>query len=261
MGFLKWAGGKSKILPYIMEHFPINIETYFEPFLGGGSVLIELLERCERGQTSIHKCIVSDINYTLIETYKLIQSNCSQLMNELDILQTQTTKDDYYMYRDQYNVKRTPALFIYLNKVGFRGLYRENKSGAYNVPYGNYKAPRLYDRAQFERLSYLFNHYKVVFSCCSYESIVPSAGNFIYLDPPYMGMFNDYTSHGFNHALFEQYVKQLKCSFLLSNSSESIERFPYPHITINVSEGMTNGQIRVEVLFTVSTNFDSGKRE
>ncbi len=127
--FLRWAGGKNWLLPYLDKLNPVNFNDYHEPFLGGGSVFFHL--RNGKG-----KYYLSDLNEDLISTYQAIQKNAEAVIEEL--LQLQNTKEFYYNIRDKKfrNPFKKAARFIYLNKTSFNGLYRVNQNGKYNVPYG-----------------------------------------------------------------------------------------------------------------------------
>ena len=166
---LKWVGGKTQLLEKIMPYFPTDIDTYREPFVGGGSVLFELLDKVQKGEINVNNIVVSDSNETLIGVYKNIQNNHVELFNELTKfitkfneihgniicrnphLQTEaeTSKESYFYYiRNQFNFLTdrqsidASAMFIFLNKTCFRGLYREGPNG-FNVPYGHYSSPEI----------------------------------------------------------------------------------------------------------------------
>jgi len=135
---IKYAGGKSKLLPHILAELPSNYNTYVEPFVGGGALLFALCPR---------QAIVADINCEIINTYVVVRDNLLELLTELDSMEN--TPESFYAVRQQdpmalTAVKRATR-FIYLNKTCFNGLYRENSKGQFNVPFGNYKNPKFYD--------------------------------------------------------------------------------------------------------------------
>ena len=168
--FLKWVGGKTQIINDIYKMFPKNIDTYYEPFLGGGSVLIKLLKEQKNNNIQINKIIVGDINEALIYTYINIRDDKDKLLKYLNkiashynsieystnINRKPQNKNDanlskenyYYWIRTKYNNSnnkrkvKNSARFIFLNKTCFRGVYREGKNG-FNVPFGHYKNPTI----------------------------------------------------------------------------------------------------------------------
>ena len=214
---LKWVGGKTQIIHKVLSNFPDEIlGDYYEPFIGGGSVLLSVIPRVKG------KIYASDLNPHLIEMYKKIQNDPEGLITELSILQNDTTEETYYNRRNQYNSFQTPALFIYLNKVGFRGLYREGPKG-FNVPYGHMKNPTLMDPDNIRRVSLAIQN--VEFSCLSYEKALnkTTINDFVYMDPPYVPenatSFTAYTRKEFNHKEFFDKIKTLESRWVMSNSS------------------------------------------
>jgi DNA adenine methylase len=273
---LKWVGGKGQILDAVLDQFPTVIHNYYEPFLGGGSVLIGLLSRMKEGRITVTGSIsASDLNPTLIGFYKIIQTNPSGLITECERLATDyaaaaaaaptpvvnrtpatpeearsSSESFYYWCRAQFNlIPKTPvaratvhaaALFLFLNRTCFRGVYREGPHG-FNVPYGHYKNPTIVDPAQLHALSALLQ--PVVFSVVPVATLLagivtPDGNDFMYLDPPYVPetgtSFTAYNVDGFgpaaHTALFEALHGLSPMRFLLSNSAMPIvlEAFPAP---------------------------------
>ncbi|GAH81046.1 unnamed protein product, partial [marine sediment metagenome] len=135
--FLKWAGGKKSLLPYLLQCVPKNYENYYEPFLGGGSLYFAL------GPKSAH---LSDLNEELINTYIQVKRNVEELIEHLQKMHY--NKKEYYNIRSinpQNDLERA-ARFIYLNKTCWNGLYRVNKKGNFNVPIGRYENPSICDK-------------------------------------------------------------------------------------------------------------------
>ena len=258
--FLKWVGGKTQILEQVLTLFPTAIHDYYEPFVGGGAVLIGLLDAIRQKRITLTGTIyASDINPALINLYKCIQSRPEELLTEIDRISTITDTDAmghpilhqetyYYAIRDQYNqlldktTLQAAALFLYLNKTCFRGIYREGPRG-FNVPFGHYRNPTIVDPGLIRHLSVLFR--PVVFRTCSFESALstgPTAGDFTYIDPPYVPVnatsFVGYTADGFDkhQALFDL-LKTLPCPFLLSNADIPLVRqtFPAPYTIQTIS--------------------------
>jgi DNA adenine methylase len=276
--FLKWVGGKTQIIEEIMARFPKTLNNYHEPFLGGGSVLLALLSHIANGTINVTgKLYASDINTSLIGLYRNIQANPDALISEIRLLtdefagcdttegaqinrtastlkDAQTSPESYYYWiRKRYNTLSkedqmtipASAMFLFLNKTCFRGLYREGPRG-YNVPYGNYKNPAFLDEEHIKELSILIKD--VVFTVSSFSDAFSRAitGDFMYIDPPYapetMKSFVSYTSHGFNindhktlFALCGEVTKK-KVNLLMSNADVTLVRdaFPAPLYTTMV---------------------------
>lgn len=232
--FIKWVGGKSQIIHDIEQYVPREINTYYEPFLGGGSVLIYLLQT----NRTIHSIQASDANAELINCYQMIQKSPDTLIQLLQTLQDDYTNCPdykaekrekipilstyeeslkskthlYYFIRSEYNrLKRDggretaverAGYFIFLNKTCFRGVYRESRNG-FNVPFGNYKTVNLFQPDNIMGLSALFQ--KVSFHCRDFGDISINdlkEGDFMYFDPPYYPLdersFTRYTRADFD---------------------------------------------------------------
>jgi DNA adenine methylase len=230
---LKWVGGKTQILDDVLSLFPTKMKNYYEPFVGGGSVLLGLLTHVNAGKIKLTGNIyASDFNSNLIGFYKNIQTNpdaviaeCRILVNEYskimgkevnrkatNIEEASTSQESYYFWvRSSFNAlskeeKTTPrasAMLLFMNKTCFRGVYREGPNG-FNVPFGNYKNPSIIDEGHIMLISGLIKD--VIFTAASYkESLAQTKvkkGDFVYLDPPYAPesgtSFVGYTSDGFN---------------------------------------------------------------
>lgn len=240
MPFLRWAGGKTKLLKYIIPIISCFIDesksnVYFEPFLGSGAVLIELLKNGIR----FDKYICSDLNRNLIITFNQIKQNHEELIKEMEKLQTDFNLIDdeskaqfYYDKRNEYNniidsdqELQIASLFIFLNKTSFRGLYRVNKDGEYNIPFGNHTNRTLIKPQYIRELNKLFTDYDVIFNHDSYESVLENlneeSNNIVYLDPPYFGTFDNYTKEQFIHSRFVGFLEELfkrNMKMVLSNS-------------------------------------------
>ena len=242
--FMKWVGGKTQIINEVMELFPATIHNYYEPFLGGGSVLLALLSYKENGMIQITGNIyASDLNSNIIGLYKNIQSNPDALImevkhftdefsratNEINTVNRKastleealTSPESYYFWiRSRFNVLSKEdrasilgsAMLLFMNKTCFRGVYREGPNG-FNVPFGNYKNPTILEEDHIRHVSELIKD--VIFTACSFTdaiSQVEHRDDFIYLDPPYAPenekSFVSYTSDGFkleqHTMLFEQ---------------------------------------------------------
>lgn len=248
---LKWVGGKSRLVDDILAKFPTSIETYYEPFVGSASVLLAVLQT--RNARIVKKARVSDKNERLIQFYKCVQEHPVELEREYkrllqeynaitgvivdraarDIVAAMTSQESYYYYSryifnsgtDLSSIQMC-ALFMFLNKTCFRGLYREGKNGAFNVPFGNYKKVMYSDNHILEFSKVVVD---VEFSTTSFETVLGKKFNpddFIYLDPPYISdpdapTFTTYNKDGFDAKtsleLF-RLVKLVECGWLMSNS-------------------------------------------
>ncbi len=195
--FVKWAGGKSQLLPRFAAHFPVFQGTYYEPFLGGGAVFLAL--RPPRAR-------LSDLNAELINCWQVVQDHPVGLMRSLD--RHRFTEAYYYRQREVAPSSLTKieraSRFIFLNKTCYNGLYRVNRQGRFNVPFGRFeRPPKLYDRENLRGMSRLLEDAELL--CVPFdEAIVPArAGDFVYFDPPYQPLsstsnFTSYTEGSFS---------------------------------------------------------------
>ena len=212
--FLKWAGGKTQLISEIEQNLPNStFNTYIEPFVGSGAVLFWVLGEF----TQLEQAVVNDINEDLINTYKSIQSTPKELISVLEILQneyhslenTDNKKQEYYYQkRELFNNRQQDrvthsALFIFLNRTCFNGLYRVNRKNEFNVPMGSYKKPTICDHSNILAVSEALQ--KVELLCGDFEQTVnyTSANTLFYFDPPYKPLnetssFNSYAKDEFN---------------------------------------------------------------
>lgn len=214
--FLKWAGGKSQILNEIRRKYPAglgeSVTRYVEPFVGGGAVLFDILNRYR-----LDEVYISDTNRELIHTYLIIQNNVEEL---IDILGTMARKylsngDDkrrivYYNARSRFNEMKKKreksvelaALFIFLNRTCFNGLYRVNRKGEYNVPQGGYRNPKICDKDTLHAVSGKLKNARIVCGDYKLSHEFIDGRTFAYFDPPYRPLtatagFTAYTEEGF----------------------------------------------------------------
>jgi len=198
--FLKWSGGKQRVLKELSRHFPTEFGVYYEPFLGSGSIFFHL---------SPKEAVLSDVNYEIFNVFRCVQRDPERLIDTLKIFIYD--KNLYYhvrqmKFRDAFV---RAAKFIYLNKTSYNGLYRVNKSGEFNVPMGRYKNPTICDEHLLRAASDILRSIDIRHG--SYERIEPFDGDFVYLDPPYLGRFDGYTPYGFgeeDHRLLAECVNQ-----------------------------------------------------
>jgi DNA adenine methylase len=250
--FLKWVGGKTQIIDTVVEKFPSSMDNYYEPFLGGGSVLITFLNLVKEGKIIVKENVyASDANGSLINVYQSIQRDSKGLYEHLKKLYDEYSsmtvmKDDkkkrktiiskeayYYQQREKFNnSKEKAALFIFLNKTGFRGLYRESKNG-FNVPFGNYDNVTCITLEELTNLQELFK--SDIFEKKDFREALKSVSDedFVYLDPPYYPenekSFTKYNKGDFtlqDHKDLFVLCKGLK-RFVLSNAcvDEVLEEF------------------------------------
>ena len=265
--FLKWVGGKTQIIQDVLSLFKKKMGNYYEPFLGGGSVLLALLSQVRNGAIELTgKVYASDLNSNLIGLYRNIQANPAALIVEVRKLVADFAKcggsavnrkaitleeamkspESYYFWtRTKFNAlskeeRQTvagSAMFLFLNKTCFRGLYREGPIG-FNVPFGNYKNPSVIDEGHITAVSELIKD--VVFSCESFVDVAvrPVAGDFVYLDPPYAPengtSFVSYTADGFSlesHKILFSLCAKMRgrgIGMLMSNADVKLVKDAFP---------------------------------
>lgn len=239
--FLKWVGGKTRLMNKLSEFFPTSYKNYFEPFLGGGSVFFNFMPE---------NATIADSNTTLIDTYITIRDNLDELYEFLEVLETKNSEDEYYEYRKEFNKLRKEgtskiyisALMIYLNKAGYGGVFRENQKGGFNVPYGKYKTFNITNKQNLLNVKKSLE--KVNIKCSNYTDTLKNAkkGDFIYLDPPYdkenKTSFTKYQKDDFNQeeqkklANLLTELDQKGVMFLLSNANTELINDLYKDFTI-----------------------------
>ena len=242
--FLKWVGGKRKLIPQLEAKFPDYIKsnefTYVEPFLGGGAMFFHLITKYK-----LKKAYLNDLNDKLIDTYINIRDNSDKLIKALKKLESSyyssTDRKGFYLKkRTEFNklslsLKKS-SLFIFLNKIGYNGMYRENLKGEYNIPFGEMNEPKICDKQLIENVSKLLNENDIKFSSKSFEDTLINEKNvFYYLDPPYRPIsktsdFTSYTSNKFDDELqvkLKDYCDEVdsKGSFFMQSNSFSTDSF------------------------------------
>jgi DNA adenine methylase len=246
--FVKWVGGKTNLLKILESQLPVDFDlqervTYIEPFVGGGAMLFHMLTT----HPNIRRVVINDINKDLIRCYQLIKDNPQTLIELLRPFEqryyelgAEERKLYYYEIRKTYNEadlseNERAAYMIFLNITCFRGMYRENASGGYNVPFGHYLKPKICNvdviMADHEVLK------KVDIYCGDYKNIISHLGkgyNFVYFDPPYRPLlgssnFNQYSKSGFGDPeqvelkAFCDRLTAKGCKIMLSNSYSTNE--------------------------------------
>ena len=188
--FLNWAGGKQKLAATLADLAPKSWNTYWEPFLGGGSLFFYVPEGV---------AILSDINDSLVDAYRAVRDYPFDLLQELEKHRRKHTRDYYYRVRKKIPsvlVVEEAARFIYLNKMCFNGLYRVNKKGEFNVPLGNRSPKLIYEPEELLQASNKLQDAELRIQ--DFRDIIPEEGDFIYCDPPYSGAYKMYTPDQFS---------------------------------------------------------------
>lgn len=230
--FLKWVGGKRSILDELTKRMPQNYGTYREVFVGGGALFFEVQPA---------RAYLSDINFHLMLTYRAIRDDVDKLITLLQNHQQKHSEEYFYAARDmmcsEVDTTKIAALFIYLNKTCFNGLYRVNKSGQFNVPKGSYKNPIIFEEDVLRNDSKLL-HVVELFQHPFFQIPVVRE-DFYYLDPPYHKTYSQYDGSGFGDdehrrlALFCKELHEAKAYFMLSNSDTPFIRSLYARFQID----------------------------
>ncbi len=184
---LKWAGGKARLAPQIADAFQGPCEgTFYEPFVGSGSVYLHL-----RSRGLIKKAVLSDANDKLVEVHKAVRDDVEGLLRALDELPQEDWRDRYYEVREDFNLgpchgTAHAARFLWLNRAGFNGLYRENRKGRFNVPVGSYRKLSIPKADHFRIVSELLQEAEII--CGDFLEVIDTAreGDHVYCDPPYV---------------------------------------------------------------------------
>ena len=278
--FVKWAGGKGSLIPQLNNFYPYElkngiIERYIEPFVGGGAVLIDILQKYD-----IQEVYAFDINIDLINSYNVIKCNVEELINNLKQMETEylqlgqeERKKYFYNIRDEYNNyeleeneqnAQRAAQFIYLNRTCFNGLYRVNKNGKFNVPVGNYKNPTICDEENLRQLSQLIQNVQFQYGDYSKSMDYVTENTFVYFDPPYRPLnvtsgFTSYTKENFNDdnqrelATFYGELNERNAKLMLSNSNpKNINK--EDTFFDNIYQGFNINQIQASRMINANSN-------
>jgi len=241
--FLKWAGGKGQLLDQIDARLPEalrrgEIDTYVEPFVGGGAVFFHVAQKYEERITTSY---LFDINEDLVACYKAVKKKPESVISELQELQSEfltldgsARRDFYYRMREEFNSDRSPAKLIFLNRTCYNGLYRVNRRNEFNVPFGDYKNPKICDADNLRDVASVLRKANII--CADFEASESQLGegSFVYFDPPYRPLsasanFTSYSKENFSEAdqtrlaTFCRRVDAKGAVFLLSNSDPKNE--------------------------------------
>lgn len=254
---MNWTGGKRRLLPEIEKRIPDH-DLYIEPFLGGGAVWLHLMPE---------KAIIGDINFDVVNVYREIKDNLKELSEYLKIHEKNNNKE-YFLeiramdrldnFKDVSNTEKA-ARMIYLTRTCFRGIYRVNKKGQFNMPYNLRTMKNIVDWENLKELHEYLNKNNITIHHGSYEDILKDIpeNSFVYLDPPYIprsetSNFTGYTKEGFNlddHMKLANYCKQLDqkgIKFLLSNSYTNLTLEIYHNFTIDSVDIKSNISVKKE---------------
>lgn len=237
--FLKWAGGKRQMLPFIREFLNNELKhensTYYEPFVGGGSVFFDVANK---------NAVINDYNQEIINAYEVIRDFPNELIEILRVHEHNHEHDYYYKIRNldrltdysaMTNIEKA-ARTIYLNKTCFNGLYRVNRKGYFNTPIGKYVNPLICDETNIREINIFLNNHNIQMLHGDFENAVPNpkAGDFVYFDPPYdyedQKGFVGYSSNGFTRddlmrlKNFCDKLIQQGCVVLISNNDTKFVR-------------------------------------
>ncbi len=220
---IKWSGSKRSQAEEIIKYFPTEIDTYYEPFVGGASVLRTLLDNSNNIKVNHYVC--SDLNEGLIALWnkikdypKEVSEHYAKLWNELNVDDDKERKKQYFNYvRERYNKSHNPLDFMFIMRTTTNGMPRYNQYGEFNNSFHvtrNGILPNKLESIIYE-WSTLLNRYNVEFKCCSFTEIKPDENDFIYLDPPYANTKGMYFGN-FNQRYLFDYIKELKCHYIMS---------------------------------------------
>jgi DNA adenine methylase len=267
--FLKWAGGKTQLTDALLERMPVYFRTYHEPFVGSGALFFRLYRECK-----IKQAILSDINAELIDTYLAIRDHVWEVIQLLS--EFPHNESFYYQIREKdpwsMGLVGRAARMIYLNKTGYNGLYRVNRQGKFNVPFGRYKAPKYLDKDNLLAASLALQNVEIL--CVPFDTVVERAkpGDWVYFDPPYVPVsqtsnFTSYHASGFGLEDQERLrdicidLSKNKVYIMLSNSDTAIIRSLYAMPFFAIDEVQANrainckGTKRGKITELVITNY------
>jgi len=273
--FLKWAGGKTQLADSLLERRPASFNTYHEPFVGSGAIFFRLYR-----EGLIRRAVLADVNAELIDTYLAVRDHVAEVIRILSELPY--SKEFYYAIRSQdpwtLNLPERAARMIYLNKTGYNGLYRVNRQGQFNVPFGRHKSPRYLDRENLLAVSQALQNVEIL--CTPFDTVVERAqpGDWVYFDPPYVPLsqtasFTAYDANGFGLRDQERLrdvciaLSQNNVYVMVSNSDTAIVRALYAFPCFTLQEVWakrainSNGAKRGKVTELVITNYPTAGTE
>lgn len=230
--FVKWAGGKTRLLGQFRNLFPRKIERYLEPFVGSGAVFFYI-----KKHYNTKEVVLSDVNKELINCYKIVRDKPNELIESLKLHMANHNEEYYYRMRNNEPNDITDvgnaARFIYLNKTCFNGLYRVNSKGKFNVPIGKYKRPNIVNEQSTREASRILAGVELKALPFEKTSSLARGGDFVYFDPPYLPLsktssFTGYTNNSFSEHDQKRLSKTFRkldkrgCLLMLSNSNHHL---------------------------------------
>jgi DNA adenine methylase len=237
--FVKWVGGKRKVIPELLSSLPTTFDYYYEPFVGGGALFFHLRSL---NVLEDHKITLADINLRLIRTYCAIRDDVEGVIVRLQQHANHHCRDYFYAVRDAdvdtyENDADVAAWFIYLNKTAFNGLYRVNKKNRFNAPMGKYKNPTICDAENLRNCHDALQNVEILHQSFTAAENAQS-GSLVYFDPPYVPVsatssFTSYTTEGFGmtqHIQLRDVALSLRnrgVHVMVSNSDHEIVRGLY----------------------------------
>ncbi|HOI76960.1 MAG TPA: DNA adenine methylase [Methanofastidiosum sp.] len=284
--FLKWAGGKSQLIPELSSRLPKNIinteviVSYIEPFVGGGAIFFYLKSRFQ-----INNSYLFDINKELIVGYKVLQNDPKELINHLKNLEIEyiskneeERKSCYYTIRDRYNsqvnsfdyinyntgwIERASHM-IFLNRTCFNGLFRQNRNGEFNVPHGRYKNPKICDKENIRKVNLALKNTEII--CGDFTDSLKYANNnsLVYLDPPYRPLtktssFTSYSKEEFtdeDQIRLSKFYKELdeKGAYLILSNSDPKNEDPKDDFFDNLYKDFTIERVNAKRIINCDPN-------
>ncbi len=284
--FLKWAGGKSQLIPELSSRLPKNIinteviVSYIEPFVGGGAIFFYLKSRFQ-----INNSYLFDINKELIVGYKVLQNDPKELINHLKNLEIEyTSKNEeerkffYYTIRDRYNsqvnsfdyinyntgwIERASHM-IFLNRTCFNGLFRQNRNGEFNVPHGRYKNPKICDKENIRKVNHALKNTEIICGDFSESSKYINNNSLVYFDPPYRPLtktssFTSYSKEDFtdnDQVRLSEFYKELdkKGARLILSNSDPKNEDPKDDFFDNLYKGFTIERVNAKRIINCDPN-------
>ncbi len=253
---MKWAGGKTRLLPRILEQVPKKMSTYAEPFMGGAAVFLAVAAERERGERKFERAILADRNEDLVACYSAVRDSVEDVITALG--DYKYDEEMFYEVRGRDPSKMTDvergARLLYLNRTCFNGLWRVNSKGKFNVPFGRYTKPKIVDPPKLRRASELLKDVEIRHEDFSSVTKGLKKGDFVYLDPPYAPTsdtadFTAYAKDGFGLEDQQRLADELRrladvgVHALLSNADTTLTRSLYKglrHETVNVRRSINS---------------------
>ena len=213
---IKWTGSKRRQSESIVRHFPNHIKTYYEPFVGGGSVFRQVIE----SGIQVEKMICSDINKELIALWNIVKSDPVSLIShyEHEWMKLRLDIDYYYIIRNRFNERKDPLDLFVLSRTSANGLIRYNSKGDFNSPVNRSRYGML--PSKIERIvmdwHHALNKVDITFVCRNYDRLLTEKGDFLYLDPPYANIEGVYQKEGMEYGTFWMWLKRQEGNYALS---------------------------------------------